>query len=55
MYARYGICLLTALALPLGAAHASDTPEPTLSPYFLLEGQADGAEPFALESTHVRA
>src|ERR1700712_2302629 len=33
----------------------SEALERTLSPYFMVDGEADGVEPFALESTHVTA
>jgi Ca-activated chloride channel family protein len=43
------------LLLPAGAALAEEGSERTLSPYFVVDGPAEGVEPFALEATHVSA
>lgn len=55
MNARYWLFVFVSLALPLGTAAAQDGAERTLSPYFFVEGAAEGVEPFALESTRVHA
>jgi Ca-activated chloride channel family protein len=55
MQARLGFVLALFL-LATRVAHAqSESAERTLSPYFLVEGGAEGVEPFALESTSVTA
>lgn len=47
-----GLIWLTA---PTAYAEPAESWERTLSPYFLVEGGAEGVEPFALEATRVRA
>jgi Ca-activated chloride channel family protein len=47
--------VLGTIFLAVSVAHAADPTERTLSPYFVVEGGAEGIEPFALESTRVTA
>lgn len=47
--------LVTCLWLLAGSSRAEDGDDRTLSPFFSVEGAADGVEPFALEATHVSA
>lgn len=55
MNLRIWLSSLLCLALPLGTAAAQEDTDRTLSPYFFVEGAHDGVEPFALESTQVKA
>lgn len=47
--------LFLGLCLPLSAARAQDPTDRSLSPYFLVDAEAEGVEPFALEATRVHA
>jgi hypothetical protein len=47
--------LMAGLWLTAGVSHAQELTERTLSPFFSVEGAAEGVEPFALEATHVTA
>jgi len=51
----FTLAALAALASPLSTARADAAPTRSLSPYFVVDGEASGVEGFALESTRVHA
>jgi len=51
----FTLVALAALASPLSTARADASPTRSLSPYFVVDGEASGVEGFALESTRVHA
>lgn len=55
MNARIWLLLAVAVTFGCGTAAAQDAAERTLSPYFVVEGASEGAEPFSLEATTVSA
>jgi len=59
MNARFSLLAVVALAIPLSTAlpnaRADDALSRSLSPYFVVDGEASGVEGFALEATRVHA